>query len=483
MARLVSPLRLLLVLIIQLNWLCSAQVTQVFQWTFTATAQQISSSLTQCQTYAISVSPLNSSTAAVGTAPYYMLVFPSGGFPTTSFIGTDPKNLSWRVNHAAGTQLLLGMTDSTGVQSGGTATSLYTVSGSAAGDTSCMPSAPTTSLAVIGNVTKDLSTCKPWGLRVSGGTPPYNITLAAVGSPVVTNISLPSGDDVFTWIDRASPNTQILAAVTDASGQWGNSTVLVNTVGSSDYTCTGLVSKAGNSSQIPFYYTAPSDTKRRIIGVAVGVSLGSIAVIVGTVLVVLYMRRQSRRERGIEDGQDTLPRVFGNLGGTDYAADPFPAQSNTSSLANKRMMSQLMIGSPGSTSSGPNSTSATSPSGIVRYNHSRHSSSSIDRPLPAVPLHSPRPNSRDSASTSPLSPSATRHYTKAAEAQARLTGGAEDVQPQAERSGAASNHRPFSRDGNIGADIIIQHRDGGVVQELPPPYLDRSTPATTTRTQ
>ena len=82
--------------------------------------------------------------------------------------------------------------------------------GSAAGDTSCIPPAPTTNLAVIGNVTKDLSTCKKWGLRALGGTPPYNITLAAVGSPVVTNVTLPSGDDVLTWVDRALPNTQIL---------------------------------------------------------------------------------------------------------------------------------------------------------------------------------------------------------------------------------------------------------------------------------
>ena len=73
-----------------------------------------------------------------------------------------------------------------------------------------MPPAPTINLAVIGNVTQNLATCKAWGLRASGGTPPYNITLAAVNSPVVTNITLPSGDDVFTWIDRALPNTQIL---------------------------------------------------------------------------------------------------------------------------------------------------------------------------------------------------------------------------------------------------------------------------------
>lgn len=45
MARLVSPLGFLLVLIIQLNLLvspCAGQVTQVFQWTFTASVSPLS---------------------------------------------------------------------------------------------------------------------------------------------------------------------------------------------------------------------------------------------------------------------------------------------------------------------------------------------------------------------------------------------------------------------------------------------------------
>ena len=375
--------------------------------------------------------------------------------------------------------------------------------GSAAGDTSCIPPAPTTNLAVIGNVTKDLSTCKKWGLRALGGTPPYNITLAAVGSPVVTNVTLPSGDDVLTWVDRALPNTQILgesqmsllkvfdlkniciAAVTDATGQWGNTTTLVNTVGSSDYSCTGLVSRVGNSSQIPFYYYPPPD-KKRTIGIAVGVTLGGIVVIAAAVFLVLRIRRQSRRARGIEDGQDTLPRVFGP--GNDSAMDPFvvpTTQSNNSTLGNKRMMSQLMIGTHGSASSGPSSDPATSPPpGITSYSDSRpdsgHSSTSIDRPLPAIPHRSPRPESRDSASTSNPYPHSPRHHTKAAEAQARPAGAAEEGHSsQAERRSAASNQRPFSGD----ADIIIQHRDGGIVRELPPPYLDRSASATSNTTQ
>jgi hypothetical protein len=56
----------------------------------------------------------------------------------------------------------------------------------------------------------DLSTCQPWGLKVTGGIPPYNITLISVGSTVVTNVSLLQGFDIFTYINKANPNGQIM---------------------------------------------------------------------------------------------------------------------------------------------------------------------------------------------------------------------------------------------------------------------------------
>jgi len=225
------------------------------------------------------------------------------------------------------------------------------------------------------------------------------------------------------------------------------------------------------------------------------------------VLFVLCMRRKSRRERGIEDGQDTLPRVFGTLSGTDYTTTSFgspTSHSGVSTLADKQLMSQLVFAHVGSSSSAPNSTLAASPPGIdpstefrPRSGHSH--ASSTDRPLPAIPPHSPnspRPDSRDSGSSAnyyPVGSSAARRHAKAAEAQSR-PGTADDVYPpngsQAERRSAASNHRPISRpnrpfsgDGNVEPDIIIQHRDGGVVQELPPPYLDRSMSGTATTSQ
>src|ERR1700737_1064140 len=75
---------------------------------------------------------------------------------------------------------------------------------------SCLPSPPSTPLAITPNVTMNLATCEPWGLTVTGGNAPYNVTLVSIGSAVVTNITLPQGFDVLTYINRANPNSQVL---------------------------------------------------------------------------------------------------------------------------------------------------------------------------------------------------------------------------------------------------------------------------------
>jgi hypothetical protein len=63
---------------------------------------------------------------------------------------------------------------------------------------------------ITANVTRDLQTCQPWGFRIQGGVPPYTITLAAPNSPVVTNVTIPFGDDAFTFINRADPGGQLV---------------------------------------------------------------------------------------------------------------------------------------------------------------------------------------------------------------------------------------------------------------------------------
>jgi hypothetical protein len=127
----------------------------------------------------------------------------------------------------SGTTLMLSMVDSNG-SAGGVAPNLYTVIGqftseyfppglflcschpSAGDNSSCLPPAPTSDFQVTSNVTTTLTTCQPWGLTISGGTQPYSVTLAALDSPIITNVTLGPLDDSFTFIDRADPNTQLI---------------------------------------------------------------------------------------------------------------------------------------------------------------------------------------------------------------------------------------------------------------------------------
>ena len=76
-------------------------------------------------------------------------------------------------------------------------------------DDSCIPSRPTAELSISTNVTH-AETCQPVGFHVEGGTKPYNVTLAALSSPIVINATLGPDDDLFTFINRADPHMVFL---------------------------------------------------------------------------------------------------------------------------------------------------------------------------------------------------------------------------------------------------------------------------------
>lgn len=81
----------------------------------------------------------------------------------------------------------------------------------ASSNTSCLPAAPSDSIARISpNVTSTLTTCEPWGLTITNGARPYNVIFSALNSPVITNVTMGPEDDVFTYIDRADPNGELL---------------------------------------------------------------------------------------------------------------------------------------------------------------------------------------------------------------------------------------------------------------------------------
>ncbi|KAJ7702650.1 hypothetical protein B0H17DRAFT_1042771 [Mycena rosella] len=274
-----------------------AQGDQMFQWGFTGT-QAVSTSLPSCRSFPIEASALT----AHGVPPYYMMAFAVGGAPITTFIGKNENNLSWTPNHPVGTQLLLGVVDSRG-NSGGIDKPLYTVVAGAS--TQCIfTPAVEPAFTVTANVTDALTTCQPWGLTIQGGTPPYNITLAALNAPDATNVTLGPDDSVFTYINRADPGTQLLASVSDLNGRWATGSPLVRTQGSTNVSCVGLVSIG---TQGPPSTPVPSMSRARI-GTIAGASAGGLLLVCGLIVWALQRRRRLRRSH---DGVKCTPfRTF-----------------------------------------------------------------------------------------------------------------------------------------------------------------------------
>ncbi|KAJ6550261.1 hypothetical protein B0H19DRAFT_910208, partial [Mycena capillaripes] len=189
-----------------------------------------STSLPSCQSFPIQSGPLS----APGVSPFYMIAFAVDGAPLTTFIGTNSRNLTWKVLHPPElcTQLLLGVVDSQGT-SGGIDAPLYTVTEGTT--TECIASPGEESQFTIeANVTDTLTTCQAWGLTISGGTPPYNLTIAALNAPDVSNFTLGHAN-LFTYINRVDPGTQMLARLSFltrfSTGQWATGSPLVRTAG------------------------------------------------------------------------------------------------------------------------------------------------------------------------------------------------------------------------------------------------------------
>lgn len=354
---------------------------------------------------------------------------------------------------------MLSVVDANG-SAGGIPPNTYTVI--AGQTTQCViPALTSPSFTVTANVTKDLQTCQPWGFTVKGGVPPYNLTLAAPNSPIVTNVTLPYGDDAFTYIDRADPGGKLIGAISDFTGRWATGTPIVNTRGSTDINCTGLVSSSGNSTIIKkandAAAAAASASKRKhsiIIGVVV--TLASLILIGLGIGAFFWMRRRRQLKRAEEASfspdqfvevaraPDQVPSIISDLEPPRRIRPSGKAATNAALVAagaSYASTSPQTPSSPSQDSSGPFSRSS------ALTNLNTDSQSSISR-LAA------------SSTTS------TRRPTKTGEA------GYTGRSPELEYSETAAT--PLERVGEEG-DVVFQHRDGGsVVRELPPPYADRT---------
>ncbi|KAI5122265.1 hypothetical protein M0805_007129 [Coniferiporia weirii] len=440
-----------------------------FQWKFGGSF--VSTELVQCQNYSIVVSPQDGNNVSdVGVSPYYLIAFKEDGVPTTSYIGSDPNNLSWQVNQANGSTLVLTVADAVG-NAGGEAGSLFTVTN---GDSSCLPAAPPPSrnLTLVANVsTSDpLLTCQPLGLRVYGGQKPYNISIAALNSPVVTNVTLDPTDDVLTWINRADPNGQLIVSVNDANG-WGTSTGIFSTAGSTNYNCTGLVTRSGNSANVDQHPSPPSSSSSShtaTIVAAVVVPVCALLVLAGAFVVWRWRRRRREMMREAEPAflpdawtgpvSASGPNVFSALdggAGTGAGEQPYsPYDSISGSSARESKFARYRDEVSGGRSG-------------------RGAEAGADGPQIGMALLSSTHN-RSGSGSGPDSGSGSRSGSWSwTGAHGRTTSASKnDLTPTRVLPPGVSREWRISE-----PDIIIQHRDGGTVTEIPPPYVDHGLSA------
>ncbi|KAI0315424.1 hypothetical protein OF83DRAFT_1062130 [Amylostereum chailletii] len=165
--------------------------------------QSESNAFAPCQTVSLSV---NGSSAQ---PPFYMVAYEREGTTTVSPVGSDPSQLTWQVDHRSGSTLALGLVDSAG-NSGGVSPSTWSVQDDRSSSSSaCLPSPSASAPTFSANVTGHLSTCQPLEILVQGGAPPYTVTIAQQGAGVI-NATLRPDEDMYTFINRATPGSTLL---------------------------------------------------------------------------------------------------------------------------------------------------------------------------------------------------------------------------------------------------------------------------------
>ena len=262
------------------------------------------------------------------------------------------------------------------------------------------------------------------------------------------------------------------------------STDVISTTGPpvTNQSCIGLVSSTKTTQEIQQQAeeaaaaeaAARHRHKMKVIAIVLGVLL-PLLLISGCVAFWLYRRRKLAmdRDRGVWDGQDVTARVWGlPSGGAEMAQVSGSPQPHHSLLDHKR------------SSSGPDSNPFESPTGVIHLQnlasppYGDHSSGVGS----TTGASGPSSSTSQTGNTSPQSSDLTPRQRKALEAKGLSPASSSShLPPGALPPTSPGGPRPRRildpADAVNGPDIIIQHRDAGdgpIVQELPPPYVNRA---------
>ncbi|KAG7442100.1 uncharacterized protein BT62DRAFT_922914 [Guyanagaster necrorhizus] len=466
---------------------CRAEASsEIFQWAFASNS--VSSTLDSCHEFSITVKPYDPNNDTHGVPPFYMRAYEQNGELLTTLLGESEDNLTWTVNNPVGSQLLLNVIDANG-SSGGNAPKLFTV-GTGSSTDCIVQRNDTTSFTVKSNVTGDLQPCQPWGLRIKGGVPPYNISFAQVDSTVITNVTTLGDDDAYTYINRATSGQIMLAAVSDVTGAfaWGTPSVMPS--GITNTGCGSLQSQSGNATALDASAAAEKNAQhaKKRTGIIVGVVMGVLGfLLITTVASFFWYRRRRAQKTNAEIDPDIIPYTNSN-GSQAMTINAFvghtpvmPYSPKSSSFSNRTTAMTDITTSPSSGVSplpfDPRRLAEDGTEGIYQTSSSG-SSASVRPGFATFPSPSIRQKTMElGLSTAQMEPS-----------NFESTGSAENVQRSQSAMPPSSNggafgpwpERPASdsmRRENVTStgegEIIFQHRDGGTVRELPPPYADR----------
>lgn len=268
-----------------------------------------------------------------------------------------------------------------------------------------------------------------------GGQKPYTVSIAAVNSPVVTNVTFGDEDDVMTWPNQADPNGQLLVSVSDANGVWGTSPGIFKTAGAAVTNETNCLfyTSTNTADNVDQHPAQPSKSHTTVI-IAVIVPIVVVALLVG--LAFFFLRHRKHQEREAEPAflpdAWTGPSIVesGTEGASTFSPYDPPPSSKMARYREEYGDSSRMSSSQAGIGMGylsPGMSGAQRRSGTMDGN---------------------------SGPESAISGSRTGSYV-GGKGDPRLPPG-------------------VSGEWTVEPDIIIQHRDGGAVQEIPPPYLDHS---------
>lgn len=226
---------------------------------------------------------LNANSSIKATPPFTLQLYPVGGVPQS--VGAVPASneaLTWRANYPAGTSLLLQFVDAKGYTGG--VSPLTTIT---SGSSSCPLADDTSDLQLSYSTTNPL-TCSQVDLDVSGGSPPYTVSIVKAADQ---GINITGVESQVSWTNDATAGASFLYSACDSSGDCAVIPAVAFSQGGSNTSCIVGSAKPG---QKPGSSTSQGHSKT-LLGAVIAASIAAVVLLFG-VGYLLYRRRKNQTD-------------------------------------------------------------------------------------------------------------------------------------------------------------------------------------------